>query len=81
MDKYYEDKKKTVHAVYNHHFTKILLAYEDGFLGSLDIEAEKYPNEDEEDPEGREQQREPTKIEADNTCIGPYHRSRIILIR
>lgn len=49
LDKYHEDNKRVVHALYNHQFSKLLLAYEDGFLGSLDLEAERYPNEDEEE--------------------------------
>lgn len=46
VDKFYENERGIVHALYNHHFTKILVGYRDGFLGSISIAAESNKNEE-----------------------------------
>lgn len=69
-----------VHALYDHHFTKILIAYDDGFLGTLNVPAEKSQSEEEEDDENKKKSREAKKFEVESSFIGPYHRSSIILI-
>jgi hypothetical protein len=45
LDKFHESSRKVVHALYDHQFTKLLLAYDDGFLGVLEIPAEDNKNE------------------------------------
>ena len=53
-----------MHALYDHTFSKILLAFDDGFMGVLHQPAEKYPEDDEEPAEGAKNNKEPKLIEA-----------------
>jgi hypothetical protein len=82
LDKFHESTRRVVHALYDHHFTKLLLAYDDGFMGVLEIPAEDNSNEEEEDEgDRRKKARETKKIEVEGSIVGPYHRKGICLIR
>ena len=48
LDRYHEGAKKVVHALYDHQFSKILMAYDDGFLGVLNVPAEFGQSEEDE---------------------------------
>lgn len=82
LDKFHESPRRVVHALYDHLFTKLLLAYDDGFLGVLEIPAEDNKNEEEEeDQDRRKKAKETKKIEVEGSIVGPYHRKGLILIR
>jgi hypothetical protein len=53
-----------VHAIYDHHFTKLLLAYDDGFMGVLEIPAEdNKADEDEDEQDRKKKAREIKKLD------------------
>ena len=39
LDRYQDTNKKVIHSLYNHDFSKLLLVYDDGFMGVLAVPA------------------------------------------
>lgn len=63
LDKFYEISKVVNHAVYDHHFTKILVSHSDGYFSVLPVSAESNEAEDEEeDGENKKNKKENKKL-------------------
>lgn len=82
LDRFHDSPRRPLHAVYDHQLQRLLLAYEDGFLGVLGVAAETNKAEEEEDEqEGRKKVREARRVEVEGSLVGPYHRAPLLLLR